>query len=97
VILTEDLNWVTPLIYKVTKQAHGTAPTEGESMAFTVDTGHGGASERWDVDEHWVKLTLTVPAWLGHDDYWFVEMDCSAEVNGVLQWLGARINYTARI
>jgi len=95
-ILTENLNWVTPLIYKVTKQAHGTAPAVGELVAFSADTGHGGASDRLDQDEHLVKLTLTTPVWMDHDDLYFVQMDCSAEANGVFEWIGAKINYTFR-
>ena len=97
VILTDVMTSVTPLIYKVTKQVHGTAPTVGLSMAFAADTGHGGASDRVDIDEHWVKLTPTVSAWLDHDDYWFVEIAVSGTAAGVFEWLGARINYTLRV
>jgi len=96
-ILTEALNSVTATLYKVTKTVHGTMPAAGTSVAFSYDTGHDTAAERFDVDEHLMTVTLDTPVWLDHDDIYFLELACSAEINGVFQFLGAKVNYTFRV
>jgi hypothetical protein len=91
------LDALTATIYKVAKQADGAALAAGTSVAFSYDTGHDTAPERIDADEHWMTLTLTTPVWLDDDEIWFVEIAGDGSAAGVIEFLGARINYTLRV
>jgi hypothetical protein len=84
-------------IYKVTKQADGGALAAGTSVTFTYDVGHDAAEERVDADEHWMTLTLSTPEWLDNDDLWFVEIAGDGSAGSIIEFLGARVNYTFRV
>lgn len=49
------------------------------------------------VDQHRDKFTLTTPAWIDNDEYYFLKMVAVCPATTVLQILGAVANYTLRV
>lgn len=87
---------VTAVVNKVTRGADGAAATV-QAQTFTYDAGHDDAAERIDVDQHKMTLTITTPFWLDQDEYVLVELTVDqAGDGGVIDFLGAVANYTAR-
>jgi hypothetical protein len=95
------LTALTAVVNKVTRGVDG-AVAVVESQTFAYDLGHDTAGERVDVDQHKMTLTLgtlaaPVPAWIDNDVYYLVELTIDqAGDTGVIELLGAVVNYTAR-
>lgn len=49
------------------------------------------------VDQHKDKFTLTTPAFIDNDEYYFLKCIAICGTNGVLQLLGAVANFTLRL
>jgi hypothetical protein len=85
------------VVNKVTRGADGADATVA-ALDFTYDSGHDAAEERVDVDEHKMTLTLDDPLWIDNDEYILVELTVDQAGGGdVIEFLGAVVNYTARI
>lgn len=91
------LTALTAVVNKVTRGADGAVATVA-APAFTYDTGHDAANERVDVDQHKMTLTITTPFWIDNDEYVLVELTVDqAGDTGVIELLGAVVNYTLRL
>ncbi|MCC6188207.1 MAG: hypothetical protein IT318_04205 [Anaerolineales bacterium] len=95
-ILTGACDAVTAVFNKVTRGADGAVAVVA-AQTFTYDSGHDGAAERIDVDQHKMTLTLTTPIWLDNDEYALVELTLDRGANTVVHMLGAFANYTLRL
>ena len=84
-------------IHRVTTPVHGAAIGAIEVLPFAYDTGNDTAGERDDQDEHCMTLTLTDPVWVEDDHVIQVQLTfvCGGAV--VVDYIGARANYTYRL
>jgi hypothetical protein len=83
-------------LYKMTVGADGALQTVA-AVTTTYDSGHDSAAERIDVDEHSLTLTLATPVWVDNDEEFFVEVVVDNAATSVLDFFGARANYTLRL
>jgi hypothetical protein len=83
-------------LYKMTLGADGALQTVA-AVTTTYDAGHDSAAERIDVDEHSLTLTLSTPAWVDSDEEYFVEVVVDNAATSVLDFFGARVNFTLRL
>lgn len=96
------LTALTAVFNKVTRGADGAVAVVA-AQTFAYDVGHDAAGERVDIDQHKMTLTLgtlaaPVPAWIDNDEYYLIELTCDqAGDTGVIDLLGAVVNYTARM
>lgn len=96
------LEEVTAVFNKVTRGVDGAVAVVA-AQTFAYDLGHDTAGERVDVDQH--KMTLTMgtlaapaPQWIDNDVYFLVELTINqAGDTGVIEFLGAVVNYTLRV
>lgn len=95
-ILTAACDAVDAVINLVTRGATG-ADAVVAAQAFTYDTGHDTAAERYAIDEHRMKLSLTTPIWIDNDQYVLVEVTLNRAATTVVEVLGAVANFTLRI
>jgi hypothetical protein len=96
-ILTAACDAVDALVHRVTLPADGAAIGTVEELAFSYDTGHDTAAERYDVDQHTMTLTLTAPVWVEDDQVIPVELTVNAAATTVFDFIGARANFTTRL
>lgn len=94
-VLTIALDALSAAFNKVALPADGAAAVVS-NPAFSYDTGHDSASERVDVDQHTMTLTLTDPIWLDDGDALFVQLTIDAAAASVFHLLGARLNYVSK-
>jgi hypothetical protein len=91
------LDSISAVIYKQTLPVDGAAFGAASSQAFTYDTGHDTANERLTLDEHHMVLTLTTPFWIDDNDLITIQINGDAAATSVMNFNGARINYTLRV
>lgn len=84
------------LIYRATLPADTASISAPTSLAFSYDTGHDTAAERDNLDQHKMTLTLTTAIWLDNDDLVSVEIIIDGATSSVVQFHGARANFTLR-
>lgn len=94
-ILTAALDAMSAVINKVKRGADGavhvvTTPT------FTYDTGHDAASERIDVDQHRMTLTLDTEVWVEDDEYYIVDLTIDKAATSTFEFLGGIVSGTLR-
>lgn len=83
-------------LYKMTVGADGALQTVA-AVTTTYDSGHDSAAERIDVDEHSLTLSLTTPVWVDNDEELFVEVVADNAATSLLDYFGARANFTLRL
>jgi len=93
-ILTAAATSITATLNKVTRGADGAvavvaAVTETQDLAAATDAA--------DVDQHKLTVTVTTPAWIDDNEYYLLELSCVCALTTVIEFLGANINYTARL
>lgn len=96
-LLSAAATTVDALIHKASLPVNGAAFGAPESLAFSYDAGSDTAAERNTQDEHVMILTLTTPVWVEDDGVIQVQITfvCGGVV--VVDWCGARANYTYRL
>lgn len=95
-VVTAALDALQADMYKMTIGADGALQTVA-AVTTTYDTGHDTAGERIDVDEHRLTLTLTTPIWVDSDEEVFVEVVADNAATSLLDFFGARANFTLRL
>lgn len=93
---TAALDALEAHLYKATLGADGSLLTVAE-VTTAYDTGHDAAAERIDVDEHKMTLTPSAPVYLDDNEYLFVEVVADAAATSVLDYFGAKANWTWRL
>jgi hypothetical protein len=96
-LLSAVATTVDALIYKITLPANTAAIGTAESLAFSYDTGSDTAGERNTQDQHTMTLTLTTPVWVEDDHVIQVQITFVCGGTVVVDWIGARANYTYRL
>jgi hypothetical protein len=91
-ILIAACDALAAVVNKVTRGADGEVATV-DAQTFTYDSGHDGASERIDVDQHKMTLTITTPFWLDNDEYVLVEITADKAATTTMDMLGAMANF----
>ena len=87
------LTSITAVVRKVTRGAD-TAVAVVSAPAFTqFPTAVNAAT----LAKHKLVATLTVPAWVGNNEYYTLELTCVCAIGSVLEVLGAVVNYTFRM
>ena len=95
-ILEAACDALAAVVNKVTRGADGAVAVVA-AQTFTYDSGHDGASERIDVDQHKMTLTLSTPIWLDNDVYVLVEITADKAATTTMDMLAAVANYTLRL
>jgi hypothetical protein len=95
-VLTAALDAMEAHVYKATMGADGSLLTVAE-VTTTYDTGHDSASERIDVDEHKMTLSITTPFYLEENEMLFLEVVYDAAATSVIQEYYAVANGTVRL
>ena len=96
-ISTQDMTLVAGLVVsKITLGVDGTA-CAGASVAVTQDAAHDSNAERKAIGDHTMTTTITTPVWVDNDEHFWAVLSITPGANGVVKFLGARINYTLRI
>lgn len=93
-ILTAAATSITATLNKVTRGADGAVAVVA-AVAETQDLA--AATDAADVDQHKLTVTLTTPAWIDNDEEYLLELSCVCALTTVLEFLGAVVNYTARL
>ena len=93
-ILTAAATSITATLNKVTRGADGAVAVVA-AVAETQDLA--AATDAADVDQHKLTVTLTTPAWIDNDEEYLLELSCVCAITTVLEFLGAVVNYTARL
>ena len=83
-------------ISKITLGVDGTA-CAGASVAVTQDAAHDSNTERKAIGDHTMTTTITTPVWVDNDEHFWAIVGITPNTNGIVKFLGARINYTLRI
>ena len=94
-IKTAALDAMSAVLYRMDRGADG-ADVTVTSVSFSYDSGHDSASERIDVDEHKMTLTLDTPDYVDNDSYYWVVLTIDKAATSIFQLLGAFANYTFR-
>jgi len=95
-ILVAACDALAAVVNKVTRGADGAVAVVA-AQTFTYDAGHDTASERIDVDQHKMTLTLSTPIWIDNDEYILVEITADKAATTTMDMLGAVANYTLRL
>ena len=95
-ILIAACDALAAVVNKVTRGVDGEVAVV-DAQTFTYDTGHDGASERIDVDQHKMTLTLSTPFWLDNDVYVLVEITADKAATTTMDFLGAVANFDLRL
>jgi len=95
-ILTAACDAVDALVNLV-ERGLDTAVAVVTAQAFSYDTGHDTAAERYAVEQHRMTLTLTTPIWLTNNQYVLVEITANKAATTTIQVLSAVANYTLRL
>ena len=95
-ILIAACDALAAVVNKVTRGADGSVAVVA-AQTFTYDSGHDGASERIDVDQHKMTLTLSTPIWLDNDEYVLVEITADKAATTTMDFLGAVANFDLRL
>ena len=95
-VVTAALDALQADMYKTTLGANGALQTVA-AVTTTYDTGHDSAAERITVDEHKLTLTLSTPVWVDDDEEIFVEVVADNAATSLLDYFGARANFTLRL
>ena len=93
-ILTAAATSITATLNKVTRGADGAVAVVA-AVAETQDLA--AATDAADVDQHKLTVTVTTPAWIDNDEEYLLELSCVCALTTVLEFLGAVVNYTARL
>jgi hypothetical protein len=93
-ILTAAATSITATVWKIARGADGAVAVATQVTATQDLTA---ATDAADVDQHNLTITITTPEYVDDDDYWFVELACVCAGTTVLEFLGAQVNYTARM
>lgn len=93
-ILTAAATSITATVWKIARGADGAVAVATQVTAAQDLTA---ATDAADVDQHALTVTITTPEYIDDDEYWFVELACVCAATTVLEFLGAQINYTARM
>jgi hypothetical protein len=93
-ILTAAATSITATVWKIARGADGAVAVATQVTATQDLTA---ATDAADVDQHALTVTITTPEYVDDDDYWFVELACVCAATTVLEFLGAQVNYTARM
>jgi len=94
-VLIAACDALAAVVNKVTRGADGSVATV-TPQTFTYDGGHDAASERIDVDQHKMTLTITTPFWLDNGEYVLVEITADKAATTTIDMLGAVANYDLR-
>lgn len=78
---------VTPVINKVKYGADG-AVYVVSTPAFTYDTGHDTAAERYDVDQHKMVLSLTTPEYCEDDEFYVIDFTINKAATSIFEFYG---------
>jgi hypothetical protein len=95
-VATAALDALQADLYKTTLPANGALQTVA-AVTTTYDSGHDSAAERVTVDEHTLTLALTTPVWVDNDEELFVEVVADNAATSLLDFFGARANFTLRL
>jgi hypothetical protein len=95
-VVTAGLDALQADLYKMTVGADGALQTVA-AVTTAYDSGHDSAAERIDVDEHALTLSLTTPVWVDNDEELFVEVVADNAATSLLDFFGARANFTLRL
>jgi hypothetical protein len=92
----DDFAVATALLYLDTLAVTGTINTAA-AVATTKDTGHDTDAECLAVDEHRMKLTVDVPAWIDDDQAYHAEFVVDAAATTVFSTFGGVAYYVLRV
>jgi len=95
-ILIAACDAVDAVVNKVTRGADGAVAVVA-AQAFTYDTGHDVDTERYDVDQHKMTITITTPFWLDNDVYVLLELTFDKAATTTVDLLGAVANFDLEI
>lgn len=93
-IRTAAATSVTITMNKVTRGVDG---ADAVVTAITGTQTLTPATTAATVDEHKDKFTVTTPAYIDDDEYYVLKIVVVAAATTVIEFLGAAINYTARM
>lgn len=94
-ILTAALDAMSAVVNKVKRGADGSVAVVSQPT-FTYDSGHDGASERIDVDQHRMTLTLDTAAWVEDDEYYNVQLTINKAATSTFEFIGGVVHGTLR-
>lgn len=94
-IKTAALDAMAVVINKVKLGADG-ADLVISNPAFTYDSGHDDASERIDIDEHKMTITLTTPFYVEDDEMLWVLFTIDKAATSIFQFITAVPYFTFR-
>lgn len=94
-ITTAAATSIDAIVNLVTRGINGAVHSVA-SQAFTYDTGHDTAAERYAVDQHRMRIEITTPFWVDDDQYVLIEFTAVCPASTVLQMLGAHAYFTLK-
>lgn len=86
---------VDVVINKIKRGADG-AVYVVSTPAFSYDTGHDTAAERYDVDQHKMTLSLTTPIWVEDDEYFVLDFTINKAATSIFEIYGGVVHGTLR-
>jgi len=88
---------LTALISRATLPADTASYAAPAAPAFTYDALNDTNAKRIAVEQRKMTLTVTTPFWLAADDQVYVDITLVATATAVMDFYGARANYTLRM
>lgn len=93
-VFTAEPTSITWTLNKVTRGAD----TAVAVVAAVTKTDTLAAAAAKSVDQHKQVITLSVPAWVGNNEYYLLEMSIAAGAGGnTMKFLAAVANFTMRV
>ena len=92
-------SWATVDLNKMTLVAGtgGSGSFTGASIANTQDATHNTSALRSDLGVHCMTVTPTTPPWIDNDDSYVLSCTLIAAATSILDFYGARCNFTLRV
>ena len=81
---------------RVTLGAHGVAST-GAAVTIALDKDHDTEAERYAIADHKLTASLALPAFIGHNEAFWLSFVITAAAGTVFTNFGAQVNFTLRL
>lgn len=94
---TAALDGLSAALYATTLPVDGAAFGAAQALGFAYDTGHDTPSERAELDEHRMTLTLDAPLLLEAGKQAHLELAGDGSMMSVFEFFGAQVLYTLRL